>query len=1014
MCGREERTRTDARDTYCAHDAGLKEKDVKAVAPGWFSIECEEVVGKTLRFSPPTRVRTIGSHAEGGCGNVPMNGNGSIVVDVAVEMPKSFFQEKDYLDHRYHFKRAVYLEVLLKALSKSQEWACEIIDQHQDPRKPYINMHFGEKGAKRSLRLLLTIDAETFASIRLLPSRANLRSLELKGGERPASPHYNQTIAEDMYANVYAQYFAAASAKAKSLPVAVLLVKRWAQGRRLMDGVDGVNGLFISMLLTYMMEQGGQLSTSMEANQMFRAALAALASPGFFKKGLFVCGRPEEADEWQATFPHVFLGPCGRVNFMARMSPSAVAELIHEATLSSAELKKSNHSAFSDVLLGQFPAAVRYDLHIHVDVNVSELGAASERDLNARRTVEVDAAKIVSRALSDRAKLVRAVEVSNSSVNVIGSQTCTLWIGVVLDPENALRLVDVGPSSSDDGEAKEFRAFWGDRSELRRFKDGRICESVVWDAVPPLSRHHIPAMAAEQALKRNMTGIDGIEWSSKIFDEPVSKIASASEGTTSAGLLQTLDRLAKRMRDLKEMPLKVNNVQPLSGAFRGTDPCPPKPHPLAHGAGIGLGMGDDDIPACPKTLDIMVSLEGSGRWPDDPVAIEKTKAMMAVQLAESLRKSYAMPSIVAEEAVDILFEGYAFRVHVSASAGGPHVKDMEENILQRAAHAGLIASVAARFPMYGAATQLVNRWAASHMFSPHLSDEAIEALVALLFINPGALSPPMSREVAFIRFLNLISSHMWYDPVVLDPESVLSIAEVEGIDRQAKDAPAMCIVTPHDKSGSRLTMNKPSAVVLKRLESIAARATSEMQAVLEGTSTHSMFETECWERFFKPSLSGFDAAFILRRTALPFPKEALFPSKRLYKRMRTQFENEMSVVDEDEDETLAQSIKLAKIPRKILAKGPDKAREALLVGFDPTGCFVSAAERRLGGTALLFVDKYGGDVVGVAFKPKAVHIDAALPESVSWLPNPAPPSREDVIEEIAVGVGADFVEKVLT
>ena len=162
-------------------------------------------------------------------------------------------------------------------------------------------------------------------------------------------------------------------------------------------------------------------------------------------------------------------------------------------------------------------------------------------------------------------------------------------------------------------------------------------------------------------------------------------------------------------------------------------------------------------------------------------------------------------------------------------------------------------------------------------------------------------------------------------------------------------------------------------MVLKRLTSIAARATSEMQAVLEGVSGHSMFESSCWERFFKPALSGFDAAFVLRRTALPFPKQALFPSKRMYKRMRAQFENEMSVVDEDEEETLSRSIKLAKLPPKLLHKGPDKAREALLIGFDPVSCFIKDAEKRLGGTALLFVDKYGGDTIGVAFKPDAVH-----------------------------------------
>lgn len=28
--------------------------------------------------------------------------------------------------------------------------------------------------------------------------------------------------------------------------------------------------------------------------------------------------------------------------------------------------------------------------------------------------------------------------------------------------------------------AKEFRSFWGEKSQLRRFKDGEVCEAVVW------------------------------------------------------------------------------------------------------------------------------------------------------------------------------------------------------------------------------------------------------------------------------------------------------------------------------------------------------------------------------------------------------------------------------------------------------------------------------------------------------------------------------------------------------
>ena len=76
-----------------ARFAGLKEKDIKVKPVSWFPIECDEVVGKMLKFTPPERVYVVGSHAEGGCFNVPMNGDGSLAMDVAVEMPGSFFQE---------------------------------------------------------------------------------------------------------------------------------------------------------------------------------------------------------------------------------------------------------------------------------------------------------------------------------------------------------------------------------------------------------------------------------------------------------------------------------------------------------------------------------------------------------------------------------------------------------------------------------------------------------------------------------------------------------------------------------------------------------------------------------------------------------------------------------------------------------------------------------------------------------------------------------------------------------
>ena len=108
-------------------------------------------------------------------------------------------------------------------------------------------------------------------------------------------------------------------------------------------------------------------------------------------------------------------------------------------------------------------------------------------------------------------------------------------------------------------------------------------------------------------------------------------------------------------------------------------------------------------------------------------------------------------------------------------------------------------------------------------------------------------------------------------------------------------------------------------------------------------------------------------------------------------------------------------LQLAKMPEKVLNRGPDKARAAMLIGFDPLRCFLREAERRLGGTALLFADKYGGDLIGVALKPKMDHYGAQLPVSLGDFDPlgefslPPPPSVDEVMDELLF-CGNGFVQ----
>jgi len=55
----------------------------------------------------------------------------------------------------------------------------------------------------------------------------------------------------------------------------------------------------------------------------------------------------------------------------------------------------------------------------------------------------------------------------------------SVTLGLLLNSDHADTVLDTGPPA-DSSEAPSFRAFWGEKSELRRFKDGSILEAVVW------------------------------------------------------------------------------------------------------------------------------------------------------------------------------------------------------------------------------------------------------------------------------------------------------------------------------------------------------------------------------------------------------------------------------------------------------------------------------------------------------------------------------------------------------
>lgn len=82
----------------------------------------------------------------------------------------------------------------------------------------------------------------------------------------------------------------------------------------------------------------------------------------------------------------------------------------------------------------------------------------------------------------------------------------SLELGLLFHPSEFRRLVDPGPPAADAAAVEEFRALWGDKVSIRRFRDGRIISSCVWEAPGFERRHAIVPQILTHLLARHFPG----------------------------------------------------------------------------------------------------------------------------------------------------------------------------------------------------------------------------------------------------------------------------------------------------------------------------------------------------------------------------------------------------------------------------------------------------------------------------------------------------------------------------
>ncbi|KAH9914177.1 Nrap protein [Epithele typhae] len=996
----------------------------RAVAVPYVRPAPSEDTNWKVAFEPPAEIILAGSWAT----KTAVKAIDSIPhqVDVAVSMPSSLFQEKDYLNGRVFQKRAFYLAVIASAIANAKDLPCDQF-YHSPSGDPRSGKEFDKLNVQICIEPFLADSPIPLQ--RLSPARSNVRtgSHDESSSEEP-TPIYNTAFMLMTTPKAHLLSIHSLKQDVPGFGDALTLLRIWANqrgygpGKRMCVRGFEKRGMWWASLLA-MLVRGEEprpgmvkasskrkpLGKGLSSYQLFKASLDFLARHNFANDPVFVKSKDGHRFPPDAYSSHdaTFVDSTSSVNLLAGVPLSSLDMLKNDAETTLAVLNQVNDPFDAVFLKDHRDAFSRFDIVLQLDMSSAEMRQPSAHLVadhgSVYNALMASMMSTLRRALGDRAKAVAVLHPTSAErplTQALPVSPSVIHVGLILDPEHAFRLVDHGPSAEEQetAVAKAFRELWGEKAELRRFKDGRIVESVVWEVKNADERAHIPTLIAVHILKRHF-GISSEcirTWQAE-FDglvkapESIKSLYDARGGVSTGfkAALAAFDGLVKSIKALdEELPLSVLNASPICAALRHTEVFVPVAIPLK--AREGLPPAASYLP----TMDFVLEFEKSGRWPDDLQAIQKIKLAFFERLAASLAASVKgihaavavqdspnVRPIEDQAALDIITpDGWAFRAHIwhdreetllsRVINDQPHVPKAlrrhtetahevqaalaaRSTYLRRFVHAPrhhrAVAALAHQLSAFSGTVRLTKRWFAAHwLLRAHVAEEAVELLCAHVFLRhgmpagEGASVPgvPASKERGFAAVLAFLKDWDWTQGLSV----ALDYGEGEAAPAGAKVAgklAAWALSTSFDPDGHAWTARGPSAVVARRVTALARASWDSLRALEAGEGTV--------KDLFRHPTAHYDAVIELDRTVAP----------RYYQNV-------------DADTTVW-------APRGKYANAPsrnDGGGGGPMPGFDPIAMYCDALTHAYDAAALVFYDAVGGDRVGIVWQPK---LKAPLP-----------------------------------
>ncbi|KAI9482662.1 MAG: Nrap protein [Benjaminiella poitrasii] len=909
-------------------------------------------------------------------------------VDVAVEMPSALFQEKDYANYRYFHKRACYLAVLTYAIqSSSKEFNLEYSTLNGDFRRPILlvkpikgssDVDFSK--TKCVIRILPYVNDDVFPLHRLAPGKSCVKPAE-------STPHYNASLLMDTTYTAHLAFLYQHIKASQDFRNAVLLARTWIHQRGLAN--VGLTPFLFSMLIAYLIQGnkdgfGKKLTASHSSYQLLRGTLDFLSTHNFDAEPVFLGENEKEGfslAEFQKAYDLVIVDPSGTLNLAAEITTSGLKQIQHEARLAMTFFNDTT-DRFEELFLKNVnEVKLKYDNVMQISFKEVRENPASIYDKSA----EADyyhylpyfvnmLSSILSRGLTNRVDLVAVQQeglleswsISEAVKDVDANVQVT--VGLLLNSDNAPRLVDQGPDATQAEAIAEFRKFWGSKSELRRFKDGSIVESVVWQTQGYENRTLIVQKICLYLLELHLKlpASQVVYWAGQLYPYlNYSKVLSNHlfhhEELKLSGfqpVMTAFGQFSKHLRQIDDaLPLLINNVYPAHTSLRYA--ATTLPHPVDFNNMIAYPTTARYFDA----IDVVVHLERSTKFPDDLSALQKVKHAFYLKMSEELKSRFQVDSIVVDDIrernpfairgyLDVYYMGYLFRCHIHLEQEATLLQkivdsklatDLNKQLAKDAltkymyqlrykqTHTFYVQAMCARFTAYSSTVRLVKRWFGCHMLNPQVTEEMIELIVAQVFLEPQPWSIPMSTFAGFGRVLHLLATWDWAkQPLVVDIEGELTAGQRETImsefSQQRRVNPqmtvgAMTIASAKDLTGHRWTKRTTRA--------IAARITALARASLNVLQT--AVNAQDLKRVFVTPLEDYSVVLELDRSNCTRYYQNLHPEPYAMK-MR-----------DDDGTPYAQ--------------------------FDPVAEFIDELERLYGHTVLVFHNAYGGDQLALVWNP---------------------------------------------